>query len=82
MRRILRFFLAIIKWCLSGFRIRTQREMLKIYKICNQCEDFLPRGGDFVGYDKCNRCGCNLHYKNKVANKIALRSEHCPKGLW
>jgi hypothetical protein len=40
--------------------------------ICKQC----PFLGDFAGEPQCQRCGCLMNFKTKVAEAT------CPEGKW
>ena len=67
MRRSLRFFKAIVKWALSGFKVDRKLARERI-SICNICE-YNARG-------ICALCGCVLKAKTK------LKTESCPIDKW
>jgi hypothetical protein len=69
---------ALARWAKSGFKCRTAEEVARIYaKHCRPCEK-----RDLVA-DACRICGCSVRTKGMALfNKLAMRSEKCPKGKW
>jgi len=71
-------------WRLAGKPIRDVGRMKEIHEICSACPLFEEGGGWLPGYDKCSKCGCNLHPTNTTMNKIAMATTECPldEPLW
>lgn len=66
------------KWEDAGSPIRTAEEIEAIHKICSECPLFKLGGGWIPGYDRCGKCGCNLHPSHHIFNKIAWGTTRCP----
>jgi len=69
---------AVAKHAASGFKKRSPEEIERIYTtICEPCEFYNPEEGG------CRVCGCRVgRGKRALFNKIAMASQHCPKGKW
>ena len=68
---------AVVRHVTSGMETRSQDEIDRIFAICesNKCKEFNGKG--------CNICGCCVNKSRKaLRNKIAMESQHCPKGEW
>ena len=72
---------ALAKWTAAGFPTRTQAEVEACLLICrgDSCRE--PCGE--YAFGRCRKCGCCVN-KSKVAvvNKVKMRTEVCPMGLW
>lgn len=44
------------------------------HSICNSCELFIN--------NTCSECGCSITRDRNYLNKLAIRSESCPKSKW
>lgn len=66
---------ALVMWYRLGKLKRGKKEIERIYSICSSCEYFSS--------DSCKLCGCKVSQKlNPLINKIAMGTQHCPKGEW
>ena len=69
------YALAIVRWIGRGRPVRSRVEVEIIWRICTKCSYF--------DNGKCRQCGCRLSDELKpLSNKIAMATEHCPKGKW
>lgn len=69
---------AISRWIATGRPTRDKAEIARIFdEICSKCKSFNQC------HQTCNACGCRIHKSSKaLTNKIAMATEHCPKGKW
>lgn len=44
------------------------------HNICNSCE--------YYQNNSCSQCGCAIIRDRNYLNKIAIKTERCPMGLW
>ena len=69
MKKIIRFFKAIVKYIRFGKRVTFNDYVyrLTVCEICNHCDK-----------EKwsCKKCGCYLDKKSK------MNTENCPDGKW
>jgi hypothetical protein len=72
--RGLNFAIAMANYAAIGFVRCTQEKIDGRLAICQDCSDFTG--------DHCSRCGCACVESNRLLNKLALESEHCPLGKW
>lgn len=72
--RALHFAEAVAKHAADGFAKRSQDEVETLLAICRECPAF--------DGSHCTDCGCNCNDKGTFLNKLAWRSEHCPRGKW
>ncbi len=82
--RVRNYLTAREKWIAAGKPLRDDVEKRKLYDICLQCPSGEYREGPFplLAPGMCAVCGCGLHPERNVANKIAWRTEDCPRGHW
>lgn len=85
---------ALARWTRAGFPMRTQAEIERIEREhCRPCDQYVVDEkawlGKLVGwitgtrYGRCKVCGCGVSKSRlAVANKIAMKSEHCKEGKW
>ncbi len=65
----------VTKWGLKGGKERSDEEVQRIWKICQQC-DALQDG-------KCMECGCPIGLEGlPIKNKLKMDTTHCIRGLW
>ena len=69
MKKIIRFFKAIVKYIRFGKRVTFDDYVyrLTVCEICNHC--------DKENWS-CKKCGCYLDKKSK------MNTENCPDGKW
>lgn len=75
---------AVYKWIKYNRPVRTAKEIQVRFKICQQCE-FFEQIPNKPWRGRCKVCGCYLgRHKNRfiIGNKIAMRTEQCPKKKW
>ena len=72
------YAVAIARWTAAGCPVRSPEEVERIYtEYCLPCDSRDP------GADACRLCGCNVRVEGMaVRNKLAMGTEHCPKGKW
>ena len=72
---LVRYEQAMINWASSGFRMRSKKEVSRLYSICTSCDKFND--------DKCTACGCRVAPSVlPIRSKLKLKSEKCPLGKW
>lgn len=69
-----RFLLAVGKWALAGMPTRTDDEIRERLDICRACDAFEN--------SHCRECGCQCVEVQQLRNKLALKTEKCPRGKW
>lgn len=70
---------SMLNWVWHGKPTRSEREINKLLAICQQCEFFKDKGPNSY----CDLCGCCVGAKQSGwHNKLAARTESCPKGKW
>lgn len=52
----------------------SETEIEQRYNICSGC--------DYFKHNSCEKCGCNIVKDRNYLNKIAVKKEQCPIGLW
>jgi hypothetical protein len=74
--RIVTYAEAVARWIASGRPTRSDTEVAEIHRaLCVPCA-FYRRGF-------CDECGCRVRSGGLVTlNKIAMATEHCPRGKW
>lgn len=72
--RGLNFALAMARWARGGFQVRSQDEIDERLAICQSCPHLVD--------NHCKLCGCACVEKNRLINKLALKTEKCPIGKW
>lgn len=67
---------ALARWTAAGFPTRLQAEIERIEaEHCRPCDAYLA--------GRCSECGCRVTTSGlAVANKIAMATESCSRGLW
>ncbi len=66
---------AVTEHVASGMETRTDEEVINLLQICELCEDYQD--------GRCRVCGCRVSAeKNAFANKLRMKSQKCPRGLW
>lgn len=73
------FIQAQLDWFIAGGQYRPAEEIVKLYSVCQTCEQF--RTGLFA-ITYCQICDCRLSTEVSNFNKIALATEDCPLGRW
>ncbi len=74
--KALHFAIALLKHAGDGFEKRSLDEIGELFKICETCPSKMFNGAH------CTDCGCAVDAEGKFLNKLAWRSEHCPRGHW
>ena len=78
---IFRFIKEYIKWFLKGKPLRSDKEMDRIFSICEECPEF-ERYAPGCTFGNCKVCGCHLDKEDKGMNKIAWATTKCPLKKW
>lgn len=66
---------AVAEHVASGMQTRTDEEVINLLQICETCEEYQD--------GRCLQCGCRVSSdKNAFANKLRMKTEKCPRGLW
>lgn len=66
---------AVTEHVASGMETRTDEEVINLLQICELCEEYQD--------GRCRVCGCRVSAeKNAFANKLRMKSQKCPRGLW
>lgn len=68
------FAAAMARWMADGMPMRTVAEIDERVAICQAC----PELSDGV----CRQCGCQCNERQRITNKLALKTERCPIGKW
>ena len=76
-KRISNYLNALKDWKNAKYEVRTDAEVLQIWKICQQCEALDPDTG------VCKECGCPIAIDGlPIKNKLKMVNTFCAKGLW
>lgn len=69
---------ALLKWNKAGRPVRTAEEVETILTThCKKCDWFDPDA------NRCKGCGCKVTNSSvAIFNKLKMKTEKCPKGLW
>lgn len=78
---IFRFLKEYIKWFLKGKPFRSDKEMDRIFGICEKCPEF-ERYAPGCTFGNCKVCGCHIDKNDKSMNKIAWATTKCPLRKW
>lgn len=84
------YIAALEKWTKAGKPTRSEEEVLEIFENhCKNCVFFEKNT------NRCNTCGCKLSTEeatileqlklagvNAMINKIRMKTEYCPVGIW
>ena len=62
-------------WKKAGKPYRSDEEIERIFKVCEECEHFNKKSEQL---GSCNICGCYLKSQSKSFNKIAWSTTFCP----
>lgn len=75
-KRAIHYTKAVAEWVAKGLPERTQEEVESILSTyCKPC--------DWHDNGVCKGCGCNVNeLRFAILNKIKMKTQHCPKGLW
>jgi hypothetical protein len=75
-KRAIHYTKAVVEWVAKGLPERTQEEVESILSTyCKPC--------DWHDNGVCKGCGCNVNeLRFAILNKIKMKTQHCPKGLW
>lgn len=70
------YFGAIRKWVAKGKPVRSANEIEKLFEEhCSKCKRYDSKK------KVCKNCGCNINTGSvPLANKLAMKTEHCPLG--
>lgn len=75
-RQVAHYAEAVAHHVATGMETRTDEEVINILQICETCDQYTED-------HRCAVCGCNLSTaKNAFSNKLRMKSQHCPRGLW
>lgn len=77
-RQGVNFARALAKWAAEGAETRTAEEINELLVICQNCPSkaYDPKG------EACMLCGCPVKAAGAWRNKLAMKTEKCPKGHW
>ncbi len=77
-RKIRRYTGALKHWVRQGRPVRSPQQIEAIFNgICLECDAYDDRSR------ACRVCGCFVSKRdNPLANKIAMKTEHCPLQKW
>jgi hypothetical protein len=83
-RNLVAYRLALKAWRVAGKPRRRPLEIEALFEVCKACDAFVARPGR-PWRGSCADCGCYIGrhpHRFLRANKIALATEHCPRGKW
>lgn len=69
---------AVARWVGGGAPTRTAEEITELVAICRAC----PSGEYDANQERCMACGCPVRAAGAWRNKLAMRTERCPRGHW
>lgn len=69
---------AVVRWARGGWATRSADEVNALLKVCHAC----PSGLYNASRESCAACGCPVRAAGNWRNKLALRTESCPRGHW
>ncbi|MBR0193341.1 MAG: hypothetical protein IJQ31_14875 [Thermoguttaceae bacterium] len=76
LRKAAHYAEAVTRHVTTGMETRTDEEVINILQICEMCDQYTED-------HRCAVCGCNLSTaKSAFSNKLRMKTEHCPRGLW